>query len=236
MSSGRTLYFKIYWTFYIKSNIIKLMNRNKFFMGILIATIGLLMVLSPDSFIKFAVIILGISAIIDGIFILVTTKNLIVDPHFNLMMAIRGWMSIAVGTLAVVLPLAFAAVLWMIMSYTLGVYLIISAGLQIYGITQLHRNGIMVHRSVIEVLVSIVLAALLLLIPSEKAGHLIVYSAGAVLILSGLILSIFQWVKRPITVIPENVRTIDDEDSDKAADTDQADNADTAENSDKTEK
>lgn len=204
-------------------------------MGILIAVIGLMMVLSPDSFIKFAVIILGISAIIDGIFILVTTRNLIVDPHFNLIMAIRGWLSIGVGALAVALPLAFAAALWMIMSYTLGVYLIISAGLQIYGITQLHRNGIMVHRSVIEVLVSIVLAVLLLLIPSEKAGHLIVYSAGAVLILSGLILAVFQWVNRPITVIPENVRTVDDENENDTSNTDNADGSDTTENSDNTE-
>lgn len=164
----------------------------------MIALIGLFMMVAADAFIKFAVIILGIAAVLDGIFILYTAKNLIIDENYAFIMKIRGYLSIAVGCLAVLLPLVFAAVLFTIMDYTLAAYLLISAGLEVYTINKLRRNGYAIRQSVIEVVSSVILAVVLFLIPSETMGHLIVGIAGLVLIITGLVMAFIQWRNRPL--------------------------------------
>ena len=174
------------------------MDKNKFLLGIMIALIGLFMMVAADAFIKFAVIILGIAAVLDGIFILYTAKNLIIDENYAFIMKIRGCMSIVVGFLAVFLPLVFAAVLFTIMDYTLAAYLLISAGLEVYTIDKLKRNGYAIRQSVIEVISSIILAIVLFLIPSETMGRLIVGIAGLALIVTGLVMAFVQWRNRPL--------------------------------------
>ncbi len=179
------------------------MDKNKFLLGIVVAAVGLFMLLSPDAFIKFTVIILGIGAFVDGLFILVTTKNLILDPSYSRIMSIRGWMSIAAGALAVALPLVVAGIMWTIMAYTLAAYLLISSALEVYAIGKLKRNGIMIKQSVIEVLVSLLLAAVLLFIPSRSVGHIIVYGCGLSILIAGLGFAFVQWKNRPIIVHAE---------------------------------
>lgn len=183
------------------------MDKNKFVLSILVALVGLLMLVSPETFIAMAVIILGAAAVADGFFIMVTTRNLILDPEYKLMMTIRGIMSIVVGSVSILLPLFIAAIAWKLMAYVLSVYLLISAGLQIYGISKLHRNGIMIRQSVVETIVSIILAIVLFIIPAKTAGGIIVGACGLVLLVSGLISAFLQWRNRPLTVIPEAVHT-----------------------------
>lgn len=166
----------------------------------MIALIGLFMMVAADAFIKFAVIILGIAAVLDGIFILYTAKNLIIDENYAFIMKIRGWLSIAMGVLAIALPLIFADVLLTIMAYSLAGYLLVSAGLEIYTIDKLKRNGYAIRQSVIEVISSIILAVVLFLIPSRSMGHLIVGIAGFSLIVTGVVLAFIQWKNRPLVV------------------------------------
>lgn len=190
------------------------MDKNKLGLSLLVAVVGLLMLVSPQTFIAMAVIILGVAAVVDGVFIMVTTRNLILDPEYRLMMTIRGVMSIVVGTICVVLPLIVAAIAYKFMAYVIAVYLFISAGLQIYGITKLHRNGIMIKQSIIETVISIILALVLLIIPAETAGSIIVRICGIVLLAAGLISALMQWRNRPLTVVPESVVTTQSDDPD----------------------
>lgn len=188
------------------------MDRNRIFLGFVTAALGLLLLISPDSFIKLFVILLGVAAVIDGIFILATTRNLILDPQYNLIVTIRGVLSIAVGAFAVIFPLATAKTVWNIMAYSLAVYLLISAVMQIYTITKLHRNGIMIRQSMIEVLTSILLAVVLFVIPAKEVGDFIVRIFGIALVIFGAGTVILQWKNRPITVVPDSVETVETED------------------------
>lgn len=183
------------------------MDINKFVLSLLVAVVGLLMLLSPETFIAMAVIMLGVAAICDGIFIMVATRNLILDPDYKLMMTVRGLLSIIVGAAAIMLPLLVAAIAWTVMAYVLAGYLLVSAGIEIYGITKLHRNGIMVKQSVIETIISIILAIVLFIIPAKTAGGIIVRICGVVLLGSGIISAFLQWRNRPITVVPDSVVT-----------------------------
>ena len=175
------------------------------------AALGLFLLISPDTFISFFVILLGIAAVIDGIFILAATRDLIIDPQYKLIVTVRGVLSVVVGLLAVILPIAVAAVVWKAMAYTLAIYLVISAGMQIYTITKLHRNGIMIRQSLIEVASSLILALVLFIIPAQTAGHMIVRLFGIVLLIIGIGLFVIQWKSRPEVIIPDSVDTIENE-------------------------
>lgn len=187
------------------------MDKNKLFLGFMTAALGLFLLISPDTFISFFVILLGIAAVIDGIFILAATRDLIIDPQYKLIVTVRGVLSVVVGLLAVILPVAVAAVVWKAMAYTLAIYLVISAGMQIYTITKLHRNGIMIRQSLIEVASSLILALVLFIIPAQTAGHMIVRLFGIVLLIIGIGLFVIQWKSRPEVIIPDSVDTIEDE-------------------------
>ena len=186
------------------------MDKNRVFLGFVTAALGLFLLISPQTFIQFFVIILGVAAVIDGIFILATSRNLIVDPQYNMIVTIRGVLSIAVGAFAVILPMAIANIAWKVMAYSLAVYLLISAGMQIYTITKLHRNGIMIRQSMIEVLTSILLAIALFVIPSKVAGDFIVRILGIALLIFGAGTVVLQWKNRPITVVPDSVETVEE--------------------------
>ncbi|MBQ4377899.1 MAG: DUF308 domain-containing protein [Treponema sp.] len=185
------------------------MDKNKLFLGFVTAALGLFLLISPSTFISFFVIILGVAAVIDGIFILAATRDLIIDPQYKLIVTIRGVMSVLVGLLAVALPKLVAAVAWGAMAYTLAVYLIISVVLQLYTITQLRRNGIMIRQSMIEVATSLVLVLVLFIIPSETIGTLIIRIFGVALLTGGIAMTLIQWKNRPETIIPDSVETVD---------------------------
>lgn len=186
------------------------MDKNNIILSFFVAIVGLLMMISPETFISMVVIILGVAVIIDGLFIMITTRNLILDPQYRLMMTIRGILSIVTGIMAIFLPLFVAKIIYSIMSYVLAIYLLISAALECYGISKLHRNGIMIRQSVIETLVSVVLAVILFIIPAKTAGSIIVRILGTVLLLIGIIWGIIQWKNRPLTVTPDSVTPEDD--------------------------
>lgn len=191
------------------------MDKSKVFLGFVTAALGLFLLISPDTFISFFVIILGVAAIIDGIFILAATRDLIIDPQYKLIVTVRGVLSIVVGLLAVILPIAVAAVVWKAMAYTLAIYLIISAGMQIYTITKLHRNGIMVRQSMIEVASSLLIALVLFVIPAQTAGHFIIRLFGIALLVVGIGLLVIQWKSRPEVMLPDSVETVEDEKSEE---------------------
>ena len=188
------------------------MDKNKFFLGIMVAAVGLFMLISPEAFIKFVVIILGIALIFDGVFILVTVRNLIADVNYGRVMAVHGWLSIGVGAVAVLLPLVFAAVVWTIMAYSLAVYLLVAAGMEVYAITVLTRNGISTKKSIFEVIVCVFLAVVLFILP-HSAGNALVRVFGVVLLAAGVLFSLVQWRLRPIVVQPDSVVSVGEDEA-----------------------
>jgi len=77
--------------------------------------------------------------------------------------------------------------------------------MQFYTIAKLHRNGIMIRQSMIEVFSSLVIALVLLVIPSESVGPFFIRIFGFILMLSGVGLAIMQWKSRPTVILPDSV-------------------------------
>ena len=194
------------------------MDKNKFFLGIMIAAVGLFMLIAPEAFIKFVVIILGVALIFDGIFILVTVRNLVTDVNYGRVMAVHGWLSIGVGALAVFLPLVFANIFWTVMAYTIAVYLLAAAGMEIYAISMLSRNGISTKKSIFEVIICLLLAVVLFMLPTQALGNALVRVFGVVLLAAGVIFALVQWKLKPIIIQPDSIT--DDTAEEAVAETD----------------
>lgn len=97
------------------------MRRSYLGMGFLSLIAGLLMLFSPDAWIKVVVIVLGVAAIVNGLFNLVYVRRVFDDAYFRRSIVVRGLLSLVVGLLAVILPLALAAAVWTAMVYMLAV-------------------------------------------------------------------------------------------------------------------
>ena len=187
------------------------MDKNKFFLGIMIAAVGLFLLISPEAVIAFAVIVLGIALIFDGVFILVTARNLITDVNYGRVMAVHGWLSIGVGALAVLLPLVFASVVWTVMAYTIAAYLLVAAGMELYSVSVLARNGISAKKSIFEAIVCLFLAVVLFMLP-RAAGNALVRVFGVALLAAGVLFSLVQWRLRPIVIQPDSVVSVGGQD------------------------
>lgn len=181
------------------------MDKNKLILSLLAALVGLLMLVIPNAFLALIIVILGVAAIVDGVFILFTTRNLIIDPQYKMIMTIRGIISVVIGFLAISIPMIFATVVWQMMAYMLGIYLLVSSIMEAYCITKLHRNGIMIKQSVMEVVISVILAIVLFIIPAETAGNIIIRICGFILLVVGGVIAFLQWRNRPIVGFTEPI-------------------------------
>src|SRR5574344_839652 len=103
------------------------MRKSHIALGILVGCIGLMMLFAPAEWIKVTIILLGIGAVINGIYNLKTVRTLVSDSTYQQVISIRGISSIVIGILAILLPLIIAGIVWTIMIYILGVYLLLSA-------------------------------------------------------------------------------------------------------------
>lgn len=88
------------------------MSKSYLGMGLLSMVAGFFMVFSPDSWTKIVVILLGLAAIVNGFFNLFYVRRIFDDTYFRRSVIIRGLLSLVVGLVAVILPLALAAAVW----------------------------------------------------------------------------------------------------------------------------
>ena len=118
------------------------MKKSYLGIGLLSMIAGLLMLFSPEAWTKVVVILLGLAAIVNGCFNLFYVRRIFDDNYFQRSIIIRGLLSLVVGLVAVILPLALAATIWTAMIYVLVAYLLVSAALELYASLRLHSSGV----------------------------------------------------------------------------------------------
>lgn len=186
-----------------------------FVFGILTAVIGLIVVIFPKRSIEVVVILLGICAIISGIYNLIKVYKISENPEFRKVVLVRSIISIVLGILAVVLPFAFIKVIETIVKvllYVEAVYLILSAFAEIFMVEKLKSENANVKNLQLEILGSILIAVLLFLL-AANFGETVVRILGVVCMIAGISYSIYYYFHKPIVVEAENVRDLDDDDS-----------------------
>lgn len=173
------------------------MRKSYLGIGILSLIAGLLMLFSPDAWIKVVVILLGLAAIVNGCFNLFYVRRIFDDDYFRRSIIVRGLLSLVVGLVAVILPLALASAIWTAMVYMLAAYLLVSAALELYASLRLRASGVDTKPYYGEIVGSIILAIILFIIPAQ-VGIVLVRICGALLVLSGLGVIFWQWRNRGV--------------------------------------
>ena len=173
------------------------MKKSYLGIGLLSMIAGLLMLFSPEAWTKVVVILLGLAAIVNGCFNLFYVRRIFDDNYFQRSIIIRGLLSLVVGLVAVILPLALATAIWTAMVYLLAAYLLVSAALELYASLRLHASGVDTKPYYGEIIGSIILAIILFIIPAQ-VGIVLVRICGALLVLSGLGVIFWQWKSRGV--------------------------------------
>ena len=183
------------------------MKKGSLFLGLLFCLAGLLLLIMPGFVIKVLVILFGIEAIANGIYGLIYMRRLIPDSSFQSTVVTRSMLSILIGLLAVFLPLKFAQTMWTIMLFTLAIYMIIVALMEMYLLGKLRTTSVERKPFIFEAIISIVVAILMFII-GAKNGAVFVRIVGALILLAGSLFLFLLWKNRPI--VQEPVEVVDD--------------------------
>ena len=182
--------------------------------GSVLAILGLLVIIFPAFWVKVVVILLGIGAIVYGIYNLKITKSLYDGDYYGKTIMIRGIVSILIGVVAILFPLAFGKTMWAVMIWVLIVYLVISAGLGFYAAALLKHTGINRKKYVLENIALLAIAIVLILISPTGLGTAIIRIVGIVAMVIGIVLIVYGIAfkkKDTVVVEAEVVNDVSDE-------------------------
>lgn len=193
------------------------MNIVNFILGIVIAVVGVIMTVTPDSLLKVIIILLGAGSVVFGIYDIVKVRVMASDQKYRLSVLIRGLLSLVIGVIAVVSPLtageAIATVI-KVMLYVLAVFLIICAAEDLFIVLKLREAGVDAKGAVGKCVATLAVGVLLFLLPVESLMKLILRIIGVVLILGGAGFSFATWRKRVTVIQPDEVKDVASFDSD----------------------
>ncbi len=170
----------------------------------LVFAISLMMIISPETWIKVTVIILGVFALGNGVYNFLAVRPLITEANFNKIITIKAITSIVVGIAAIALPLILAELIWTIMIYVLATYLILSAIAEFISLSRLKEAGISSKVITTEIIASFALAILLFIMPGEIA-IVFIRVIGIVLLIGSIGLAFWEWKNRSLRIDVEQV-------------------------------
>ena len=128
------------------------MNRTNFSLGVLVALAGLVMLIAPKESISFVIILLGASAVLNGLYDIITTRTFSPIAIFKRTALIRGCASILIGILAICFPLAFGETLFNIMRYVMAIYMIFAVIAELILVFNLPKDSLLKKRFFFEAL------------------------------------------------------------------------------------
>ena len=184
------------------------MKKNNLFVGILLVLVGFMLLFFPKRCISIVVALMGIEAVVNGIYSLVHTRKLVPDSDFQKLVFIRGTLSIVVGLLAFFLPLVVAKVVATVMMYVLGFYLLASAVILLYSSSKLRDTQIDRNNFNLEAVISIIVGIIFFIVPAE-IGEVLVRIAGFIMFALGGIMLFYNW-KKQAPLQGGNVEILDD--------------------------
>ena len=139
------------------------------------------------------------------------------------MILIKSIVSIVIGLIAVISPFALVktvASIWKIISFVLGVYLILFAAAGIYsGIKYKSENPEDFKKNLTEGIICVLIAILLFIIPVGAVGLTIVKALGIIGIIFGAVLILVEVgiARRTTVVSKEDVTVVDEEEAETEA-------------------
>ncbi len=172
--------------------------------SLLVFAIALIMIISPETWLKVAVIIMGVFALVNGLYNLISVRPLIEESTFNRIITIRAIVSIVVGVSAIALPLLLAELIWTMMVYILATYLLLSAIAEFISVSRLKEAGLSEKALTTEIIASFVLSILLYIMPGEIA-LIVIRVIGIIILIGSIGMVVWEWKNRSLHIDVEEV-------------------------------
>ncbi|MFA6688315.1 MAG: HdeD family acid-resistance protein [Sphaerochaetaceae bacterium] len=167
------------------------------FVGLLVCALGCYMLFATESFVKVAVIIMGLLAIVSGTLTLVELNSYTFGVSSKRVTIFKGVLGIAVGLLVLFLPVLSAKVTVVALLYIIGIQLVLSAIIAFWDAFSLRGSGLSLSGLVTEGVLSLVFALLMFLFP-QSVGRLVVRVVGILVLAGGI--GFIVWAFRLRTV------------------------------------
>lgn len=179
------------------------MKKSNWVFGGIAALLGLLIMIFPAFWVKVVVILLGLGSIAYGVYSFKVTKSIYDSSSYERTLLIKSIVSIVIGLLAVVLPLAIANAMWTIMIYILAVYLVAAAFLGFYSVSLLKNSGIERKKYIFENLGLLIGAVVLFIIPAKNLGTFIIRLIGLAVLVFGAVILLIEFLDQKKTMKAE---------------------------------
>lgn len=200
--------------------------KKNWIVGISASVVGLLLLISPAFCVKIIVVLLGLTACVEGFYGIISERSLFENVFFQKTTLYRSIGSIVVGLLAVIMPLALAGTAWTVMTFILAFYLILSGLAGFFASSKLKQDGDSTPESqkqlTWENLITLGSGILLLVIGPAKLGTFILRIIGLAALLVGIGFLVVQFLDHKKEVKVTDVEIKDDE-SEVAAETEAED-------------
>ncbi len=189
------------------------MDGTSFGFGALVAVIGLIILIAPEASIKVVVVLLGATAVINGIYDIMKVRSLSRGSAYRATVMTHSLLSIAVGLLAVFLPFAFFSIaesIFRVMLYVLAIYLLVAAVLEFFIAIKLRSDGLKGNAFLMEAVACVIISLILFMVP-HNFGVIIVRILGVLMLLAGSCYAVYAARNRAIVLEPVELRDVDDE-------------------------
>lgn len=202
--------------------------KKNWIIGISASVVGLLLLISPAFCVKIIVVLLGLTAVIEGFYGIISERTLFENDFFKKTILYRSIGSIVIGLLAVIMPLALAGTAWTIMTFILAFYLIVSGCAGFFAASKLKQDGENSPESqkqlTWENLITLGSGILLLVIGPEKLGTFILRLIGLAALLVGIGFLVVQIIEHRKEVAVTDIEIKDDESEVYTPDSDSEEN------------
>ncbi|MCF7953820.1 MAG: DUF308 domain-containing protein [Spirochaetales bacterium] len=167
----------------------------KVFIGVCAVILGAFIFFQTENFAMFLVIAIGVFAVINGFFVLYTGVKAGFSHKTKTTLVIRGTLGLVAGIIAIFLPMMIINITWTVMLYILGIQLIASGILELYGVIEMRKMEMPTHARIAEAIVSIVLAVLIMSMPQE-IGKTLLRVIGAMVLVYGIVMIVNGYRRR----------------------------------------
>lgn len=176
---------------------------------------GLLLLIFPRFCVRIVVVLLGLTAVLEGFYGIITERTLFENEFFQKTTLLKSIGNIIIGILAIVMPLALAGTAWTVMTYVLAIYLLISGCAGFFASSKLKTldSDVAVERKQLTLENALTLAAgiLLFIIGPEKLGMAVIRIIGALALTGGVIAVLVIVLQKNKEVKADNIVIKDDE-------------------------
>lgn len=177
--------------------------------GILAAVLGLFIIIFPTFWINLVVIILGLGAVGYGIYNLKFSKDVIEDELYKKITMIKSIVSIVIGVMSVLFPLAISNAAWTVMKIILIIYLISIAAVGFFSVSLLKYTDIDRKKYIFENLIMLGIAVVLILLSPKTLGVAIIRIVGIVAMVGGAGLIAFELITKNKEIVVAEVEVKD---------------------------